>query len=225
MNSVASKAALGLAGAGGAVGGGFLIKNHISPEDKRSTIKDLISKSKTKVAVTKDEGWSKLWDKYKKDNENKGAGKDSWKLAEWKGSDNPDTIPPSYKTRCTSLSSERIEGESDSKYVEFLNMCSRDKTVGDLLSGSTLLPKGDGHDAKWKSRFKKYKEAKGAQSSYPIGAIALDSADSQDNPEHLKKLQDGCATQWSKSVTGEEDKSYLEAIKEWCSAEVTKNDQ
>ncbi|AEW45200.1 hypothetical protein MHC_01670 [Mycoplasma haemocanis str. Illinois] len=225
MNSVALKAALALVGVGGVVGGGFLVKNHISSEYGKSTIKDLIDKSKTKIAVTKDEHWSKLWDQYKKDNENNGVGKDSWKLEEWKGSNNPTTIPDSYKARCTSLSGEKVEGEGDTKYLEFLKMCARDKNVGDLLSGSTLLSKDNGNDTKWKNRFKKYQAAKGSQNSYPIEAITLASGDSQDNAEHLKKLQDGCATQWNKSVTGNEDRSYLEAMKEWCSAEVTKNDQ
>ncbi|AEG72776.1 hypothetical protein MHF_0504 [Mycoplasma haemofelis Ohio2] len=223
MSSLAFKAAAGAASVGGVVGGGILVNNHLlSKDDNRSTIGELIAKSKTKIAVSEDVKWNELWTKYKSENQNKGKGQDDWKLEEWEGSNNPETIPNSYKSRCVALSGEKVEGERDSKYLEFLKRCARDKNVGDLLKGFTLLSTS-GDDTKWKNRFKKYKVAKSGE-TYPIAEIALEANDSEETSDHLKKLKEGCSKQWSKSVTGSEEESYLEAVKTWCSAEVTTHD-
>ncbi|AEW45239.1 hypothetical protein MHC_01865 [Mycoplasma haemocanis str. Illinois] len=211
MSSLVFKASMGVASVGGIVGAGILVNNHLlSKEDTRSTIGDLLAKSKTKIVVKEDAKWNELWTKYKSENKSKGKGEDSWKLEEWEGTDKPESIPNSYKNKCQTLFSEKVEGEGDSKYLEFLNRCARDKNVGDLLKGFSLLPT-DKDDAKWKNRFKKYKQAK-SSNTYPISAITLADSDSEETSDHLKKLKDGCSNQWNKSVTGNEEESYLEAI-------------
>ncbi|CBY92321.1 hypothetical protein HF1_03130 [Mycoplasma haemofelis str. Langford 1] len=222
MSSTAFKAALGTASAGGVVGGGILVKNHLSPSG--STISELISKSKKKIRVSKDGEWSGLWSQYQKDNESKGAGEDSWKLPEWKSKTDPSSIPESYKQKCRNLLEERVEGESDPKYLTFLTRCTRNKNVGDLLGGATLLSNESGNATKWQNRFKAYKAAKKGN-EYPIKGIVLADDDSESNSSHVDKLRNGCATQWNSDVIGNEEQAYLDAIKTWCSLEETKNDQ
>ncbi|CBY92443.1 hypothetical protein HF1_04350 [Mycoplasma haemofelis str. Langford 1] len=125
--------------------------------------------------------------------------------------------------KCTSLLGEKVSGESDPKYREFLTGCTRDKKVGDLLKGFTLMPAGGDYEAKWKKRFTKYKQAKQG-TTFPIKDVVLEDSDSENTEEHLKKLKDGCSNQWSKAVTGNEEQTYLDALKDWCSLEETKND-
>ncbi|AEW45138.1 hypothetical protein MHC_01360 [Mycoplasma haemocanis str. Illinois] len=222
MNSTALKVSLITASVGGVVGGGIFVKLS-SKESNHPTVLELISKSKKKIRVSKNEKWNELWSQYQKDNENKGIGEDSWKLPEWKSKTDPGSIPESYKQKCENLLYEKVEGESDSKYLTFLTRCARNKNVGDLLVGSTLLSSESSNATKWQNRFKAYKAAK-KENTYPIKGIVLEDGDSESNSSHVDKLRNGCSTQWNSDVTGNEEQSYLNALKSWCSLEETKND-
>ncbi|AEG72769.1 hypothetical protein MHF_0497 [Mycoplasma haemofelis Ohio2] len=208
-------ASAGMAGVGVAAGGAYLMSQNNSP-----SIEQLISKSINKIPVNEDSGWTTLWNTYKRENAGKGIGKDFWKLPEWKGSDNPANIPNSYKDRCSALLKESVSDDRDPKYLEFLKMCSRNKIMGDLLKGSTLLGTEEGNKDKWKAKFRNYQQVKKSDGSYPISGITLVEGDQDTNDTHLKKLQDGCNSEWNKTVTGSETNEYLEALKKWCSAEV-----
>ncbi|AEW45231.1 hypothetical protein MHC_01825 [Mycoplasma haemocanis str. Illinois] len=211
-------ASIGVVGAGATAGGAYLITRNNS-----LSIEQLISKSINKIPVTKDSDWTTLWNAYKQENSGKGVGEDSWKLAEWKDSNNPTNIPNSYKTKCSSLLKEKVSDDKDPKYLEFLKMCSRNKTMGDLLKGSTLLGTETGNKDKWKAKFRNYQQGKKNDGSYPIDGITLAEGDKDTDDNHLKKLQDGCNSEWNKTVTGNETNAYLESLKKWCSAEVILN--
>ncbi|AEW45211.1 hypothetical protein MHC_01725 [Mycoplasma haemocanis str. Illinois] len=217
MKLIGVVGAIGIGGA--AIGGSILFKSFNS----YSTIEEIVSKSKNKILVKDSDtkGWTKLWDSYKKENTSNGEGKDTWRLKGWKSSTVTTNIIESYKNKCFSLAKEKVKDTNDSKYQEFIERCTRNKTVSDLLTGSTLLSSEEGNKDKWKERFKKYKALKTQNSSYPIKEISLESNDVETNDQHLKKIQDGCVQAWNREVDGTENEQDILNIKRWCSSEAT----
>ncbi|CBY92409.1 hypothetical protein HF1_04010 [Mycoplasma haemofelis str. Langford 1] len=208
------------AGVGGAaIGGSILLKN----SNSYPAIEELISKSKTKILVKDSDtkGWTALWDVYKKENTNNGLGKDTWRLEGWESSSKTTNILTSYKSKCFSLAKEKVKDADDQKYKEFVSKCARNKTVADLLAGSTLLSSDAGNKEQWKERFKKYKALKTQNTSYPIKEITLGDSDVETDDQHLKKIQDGCDKAWNREVDGTESEQSILDIKKWCSSETT----
>ncbi|CBY93235.1 hypothetical protein HF1_12270 [Mycoplasma haemofelis str. Langford 1] len=119
-------------------GGAFIAHKLSSPEEKKS-ISDFLSEDRSKRLIDDSEVWDATWKEYKK------SGEDVWKL----GSEA--SVPNSLKTTCKDKLNSKISGIDSKEYKDFLNYCTRDTLVSDLIkdSGKKLLVKGSGNEAHW----------------------------------------------------------------------------
>ncbi|CBY92313.1 hypothetical protein HF1_03050 [Mycoplasma haemofelis str. Langford 1] len=166
-----AKGALGLGAAsatatGAAYAGGLFNKN--SKEELVSTLLKIFHPQKRLITASErsDSKWKEAWKKYKKDNEAKKSGEDSWSLKGWTKPDaskvNSDEAAPDYFVReCKSRSSQKTSGTSSDLYQNVLKYCTRDTLVSDLISeygkGKKLLTTSSS-EGDWKEVWKLYRD-------------------------------------------------------------------
>ncbi|AEG73198.1 hypothetical protein HF1_08620 [Mycoplasma haemofelis str. Langford 1] len=156
------------------------------------------------------EEWKKVWNSYKD--------KDPWNI----GNKQSQEAPKELKDRCVALLKEKVSGESDDIYSQFVLYCSRDKAVKDALKerGFSLASQNN-NDTFWQGRFDKYKAA---SSDKKIPNITIESGDNHSTNGNLDKLKKGCLDAFNKPITEASYMNVLNNIKEWCSAEFKANE-
>ncbi|CBY93208.1 hypothetical protein HF1_12000 [Mycoplasma haemofelis str. Langford 1] len=178
--SLASKALMGLAGAGavgGTVAAGYKVftKENEVPKAKK-TIAQLIKDSGTKTLLTSSDSkegtfWKEAWKSYREANKSKAASQDPWIISEFTGnysSIQDQNAPSAFLSKCESLSREEVDDISDSRYIQVFNWCTRNYQVAAssfldsdgkvLLTNSTAASHAD-WKAAWEVYRKEYKDA------------------------------------------------------------------
>ncbi|AEW45250.1 hypothetical protein MHC_01920 [Mycoplasma haemocanis str. Illinois] len=201
-------AAIGAAGTGVWYSGIF--------NDTYKDISSLIKEDKTIVPVKGDSEWNEKWDLYKNNNSGKKSNEDIWNLNGWTNPA-PSTILKAFKDKCTSILSQKVKNKEDSRYLDTIKYCFRDKKISDLFAegGATLLSKDSSHNEKWKTRWEKFKAD--TKASLPGFSIA----ENETKENSFYKLSAACEAAFNKPVKEESYLNNFESIKKWCSAEST----
>ncbi|AEG73575.1 hypothetical protein MHF_1339 [Mycoplasma haemofelis Ohio2] len=96
---------------------------------KEFKIEDLVTsvgkREKLNSSSGDDAEWKTSWQDYIKNSPD-----NKWNIENWSSSKStPDTVPPSFKTTCTSKLAEKAFGVKDIKFENVVAWCTKDKTI------------------------------------------------------------------------------------------------
>ncbi|AEG72788.1 hypothetical protein MHF_0516 [Mycoplasma haemofelis Ohio2] len=185
---------------GGAVGGGFLIKNAISSDEKPTVSTRLVSEGFELLNASHTSHWSTSLSKY---NSKKASGA-------------ADISEDKLKSICQELLSKDKEAEED--YKKARRYCVVPQNVSTRLSKlglNVLTTTENTHQQQWTSLAASY-VTKGTGNNQ-IESLTLQSANSDQT--NWSKLRDQCKVVVEKDHWEENFDSYLEKAKMWCTSE------
>ncbi|AEW45118.1 hypothetical protein MHC_01260 [Mycoplasma haemocanis str. Illinois] len=223
--SFSSKLALGSLVGGSAIGGGIFAgsKYFLKGVEKSSLFSLLKAKNPEKRLISKtisnsDPTWKAAWKNYLLSNSN------SWSLnVEGAKKDGTDVPPSDFINRCYEKSEGMVEDEKDPLYSQFLNYCTRDTLIKDLVLDSAskrFLDKTSGKDtSEWKSSWDSYK-SKNADKTTGKDKWALtdwqEKHGQNDAPDSFKNkcTEKASVSAYSGSLLVED----YERVLDWCTA-------
>ncbi|CBY93212.1 hypothetical protein HF1_12040 [Mycoplasma haemofelis str. Langford 1] len=219
--SVATKALLGLLGAGTAgVGGMYLLKSGDSGKyiyeliDEDATLELLTSKNK------EDENWKSAWEQYRIDNKSKD--RDPWGIGNWSSLKNNagKNVPQEFLNKCESNSKKKVGSKKDALYVEVSKWCAREKRVAAsslLDSDNKVLLTSDtqASDNAWKAVWDAYRNDYKETSNNPWGIQDWDNLKSKDNQNAPNDFMARCAEVAKALVLDKEDPAY-QILSKYC---------